>query len=54
MVKGLCERVVEVTSATDRVMAIVFVIEEGVLRIIYGYSLHEVRSLREKESLLMS
>ena len=41
----LCEKVVEVRMASDRVMTVVLVIEEDVPRLICGYALQSGRSL---------
>ena len=46
----LCEKVVEVRRETDRVMPVVAVFEEDVLRLIRGYALQSGRSLGEKQS----
>ena len=47
----LCEKVVEVRWVSDRVMAVVLVFEEDVLRLTCGYALQSGRSLEEKLSL---
>ena len=40
MVKELCVKVEEVRMVSDRVMTVVAVLEEDVLRLICGYALH--------------
>ena len=48
MVKDeLCKKVVEVRRLTDRVMTLVVVFEEDVLRLICGYAPQSGRSLEE-------
>ena len=47
----LCEKVVEVRRVSDRVMAVVLVFEEYVLRLISRYALQSGRHLEEKQSL---
>ena len=44
------EKVVEVRRVSDRVMRVVVVFEEDVLRLICGYALQSGRSLEEKQS----
>ena len=50
MVKDLCEKVVEVKMASDRVMTLVAVFEEEVLRLICGHAPQSVRSSEGKQS----
>ena len=46
MVKDeLCEQVVDVSRVSDRVMAVVLVFEEDVLRLICGYAPQSVRKM---------
>ena len=52
MEKELCEKVVEVRRRSDRVMMVVFVLEEEVLRIIYVYA-HRVAERLQKKSIFM-
>ena len=40
VIKELCEKVVDVRRMIDRVMALVLIPEEDVLRLICGYALH--------------
>ena len=47
----LCERVVEVRRVSDRVMTLVDVFEEDVLRLICGYAPESLRSLEVKHFL---
>ena len=49
----LCENVVEVRRVSDRVMTIVIVFYEDLLRLICGYAPQSGRSLEEKQSFLM-
>ena len=51
MKKELCDKVVEVGRVSDRVMTVVVVFEEDVLRLICGYTPQSGRSLEEKQSL---
>ena len=44
----LCEKVVEVRRASDRVMTVVNVFEENWLRLMYGYVPRSGRTLKEK------
>ena len=44
----LCEEVVEVRRVSDRVMIVVLVFEEDVLRLIYGYAAQSGRCLEEQ------
>ena len=53
MVEELCEKVVEVRRVTNRVMALVVVLEEDVPRLICGHDPQCGRSL-EENSLLMT
>ena len=46
----LCEKVVEVRMVSDRVMNVVVVFEEDVLRLICGYAPQSGRSFEEKQS----
>ena len=46
----LCEKVVEVRRVSDRVMAVVVIFEEDVLRLICGCAPQSGRSLEEKQS----
>ena len=46
----LCDKVVEVRIVSDRVMTVVVVFEEDVLRLIYGYVPQSGWSLEEKQS----
>ena len=48
--KELCKEVVEVRRVCDRVMALVLVFEEDVLRLTCGYALQIGRSLEVKRS----
>ena len=50
MVEKLYEKVVEVRRVSDRVMAVVLVFEEDMLRLILGYAPQCGRSLEEKQS----
>ena len=45
----LCEKVVEVRRSSDRVMTVVMVLQEEVLRIICLYGPHSGRMAAEKE-----
>ena len=45
----LCEKVVEVQRKSDRVMTVVMVLEEEVVRIINVFRLQSVRTCAEKE-----
>ena len=49
MKEGLCEKVVEVRRRSDRVMTVVMVLEEEVLRIICVYGPQSGRTAAEKE-----
>ena len=44
----LCEKVLKVRRVSDRVMAVVLVFKEDVLRIICGYALQSGKSFGEK------
>ena len=46
----LCEKVVEVRRLRDRVMTLLVVFEEDVLRLICGYAPQSGRSLERKQS----
>ena len=46
--KELCEKVVELGWVSDRVMAVVFVIYESVLRLTCGYTPQSGKSFEEK------
>ena len=46
-----CEKVVEARRVSDRVMAVVFVFEEDVLRLICGQALQSGRNVEVKQSL---
>ena len=51
MVKdGLCEKVVELRRVSERVMILVIVFEEDVLRLIYRHASQSGRSLEKKQS----
>ena len=50
----LCEKVVEVRRISDRVMTIVVVFEEGVLRLICGYTPQSGRIWRKNSIFVMS
>ena len=54
MVKEVCERVVEVRRLSDRVMTVVIIFEEDVLKLICGYALLSGRISKEKQSFKMS
>ena len=54
MVKELCEKVVEVKRASDRVMTAVVIFEEDMLRLICGYAPQSGRSWEEKRSFMTS
>ena len=45
----LCEKVVEVSGKSDRMMAMVLAFEEGVIRVIYAYAPQVGRSECEKD-----
>ena len=49
MVKELCKKVVEVGSVSDRVLTVVVVFEEDVLRLICWYAPQIGRSLEEEQ-----
>ena len=49
----LCVMVVEVRMVIDRVMTVVVVFEEDVLRLICGYAPQSGRQLEEKQSFMM-
>ena len=51
MKEELCKKVVKKKMVSNRVMAIVFVYEEDVLRQYFGYAPQSKRCLREKECL---
>ena len=51
MKEELCENVVEVGRVSDRVMTVVVVIEEDMLRLICGYAPQSRRSFEEKQFL---
>ena len=46
----LCEKVIEVRRVIDRVMTVVIVFEEDVLRLICGYAPQSGKSFEEKQS----
>ena len=46
----MCEKVVEVRRVNYRVMAVVLVFEEDVLRLVCGHTPQNGRSLKEKQS----
>ena len=48
--KGLCDKMLEVGTVSDRLVAIVFVFEEGVERLICGYAPQGGRGLGGKQS----
>ena len=50
----LCENVAEARRASERVMTVVAVLVDNVLRLIYGYALRSGRSFEEKSSFFMS
>ena len=50
MKEELCEKVVDVRRVSDRVMTVVVVYEEDMLRLICAYDLQSGRSLEEKQS----
>ena len=52
--KELCEQVVEVRRLSDRVMTVVVVFEQDVLRLICGYAPQSGRSLEENSLFMMS
>ena len=47
IVKELCKKVVEERRLSDRMMTVVLVIEDDVLRLTCGYALQSGRSLEE-------
>ena len=47
----LCENALEVRGVSDRMMTVVAVFEEDVLRLICGYALQSGRSLEERQFL---
>ena len=50
----LCENMVEVRRVSDRVMAVVLVFEEDVLKLICWYAPQSGRRLEEKRVFMMS
>ena len=50
----LCEKVVDVGRVSDRVMAVVLVSQQGVLRLICRYVLQSGRSLKKNYLFMIS
>ena len=50
----LCVKVVEVRRVSDRVMILLVVYEQDVLRLVCGYAPQSGRSLEEKQSFYMA
>ena len=54
MLEELCEKLVKVRGLSDRVMTVLIVFEEDVLRLIHGYAPQSGRSLNKSRLFMMS